>query len=164
MANFPMQWLSAWYRRQNSRSSSGETVRWGVVDMVWRQRHKKTGAKEPLLRCGTPDQILTGGLPLRRRSLYTTELRGRIGDMQMVRCTVRFLQGYTRFFYFTCFSSPCQSGGRPPQKNREPLFQRLPAEGAFAAYSITRTRMTLGRCLTSSMTLSATLEPRSTIV
>ena len=40
-------------------------MRWGVADMVWRQRHKKTGAKEPLLRCGTPDQILTGGLPLR---------------------------------------------------------------------------------------------------
>ena len=73
-------------------------------------------------------------------------------------------RGYTRFFYFTCFSSPCQSGGGPPQKNREPLKQRLPAEGAFAAYSITRTRMTLGKCLTSSMTLSATLEPRSTMV
>ena len=27
---------------------------------------------------GTPGQILTGGLPLRRRSLYTTELRGRM--------------------------------------------------------------------------------------
>ena len=78
MANFPMQWPSAWCRRQNSRSSVGKTVRRGVVDMVWRQRHKKTGAKDPLLRCGTPDQILTGGLPLRRRSLYTTELRGRM--------------------------------------------------------------------------------------
>ena len=100
----------------------------------------------------------------RRRSLYTTELRGHMGDIQTVRCTVGFLPGYTRFFYFTCFSSPCQSGGGPPQKNREPLKQRLPAEGAFAAYSITRTRMTLGKCLTSSMTLSATLEPRSTMV
>ena len=100
----------------------------------------------------------------RRRPLYPTELRGHMGDIQTVRCTVGFLPGYTRFFYFTCFSSPCQSGGGPPQKNREPLKQRLPAEGAFAAYSITRTRMTLGRCLTSSMTLSATLEPRSTMV
>lgn len=27
---------------------------------------------------GTPDQTLTGGLPLRRRSLYTTELQGQI--------------------------------------------------------------------------------------
>ena len=164
MAKFPMQWPSAWCRRQNSRRPVGRAVRRRTVDIVWRQRHKKTGAKEPLLRCGTPDQILTGGLPLRRRSLYTTELRGHMGDMPTVRCTVGFLPGYTRFFYFTCFSSPCQSGGGPPQKNREPLKQRLPAEGAFAAYSITRTRMTLGKCLTSSMTLSATLEPRSTMV
>ena len=50
-------------------------------------------------------------------------------------------------------------------KNREPPSkQRLPEEGAFAGHSITRTRMTLGRCLTSSITSSATLAPRSTMV
>ena len=27
---------------------------------------------------GTPDQTLTGGLPLMRRSLYTTELQGQV--------------------------------------------------------------------------------------
>ena len=41
-----------------------------------------------LCRCppfGTPDQTLTGGLPLRRRSLYTTELRGYMGIRPMVQ-------------------------------------------------------------------------------
>lgn len=41
-----------------------------------------------LCRCppfGTPDQTLTGGLPLRRRSLYTTELRGYMGIRLMVQ-------------------------------------------------------------------------------
>ena len=35
---------------------------------------------------GTPDQTLTGDLPLRRRSLYTTELRGYMGIRPMLWC------------------------------------------------------------------------------
>ena len=70
---------------------------------------------------------------------------------------------HTLFLFYLLFIS-LSIRRRAAAKNREPLKQRLPAEGAFAAYSITRTRMTLGKCLTSSMTLSATLEPRSTMV
>ena len=34
---------------------------------------------------GTPDQTLTGGLPLRRRSLYTTELQGHMQKYSIVQ-------------------------------------------------------------------------------
>ena len=40
------------------------------------KKRKKQGARRAPCFFGTPDQTLTGGLPLRRRSLYTTELRG----------------------------------------------------------------------------------------
>ena len=66
---------------------------------------------------GTPDQTLTGGLPLRRRSLYTTELQGPVSPApHPVRVP----------FHFSVFSPVCQ---------RKPSQTALPRGKDFMSLS-----------------------------
>jgi hypothetical protein len=45
-------------------------------------QHKKGAENQFSAPFGTPDQTLTGGLSLRRRPLYTTELPGHAYDIE----------------------------------------------------------------------------------
>ena len=80
--------------------------------------------------------------------------------------TRRFPGGQDAHAYsiLPAFQCPVNPKERRRKKPGTAVETAAPGRGAFAGYSITRTRMTLGRCLTSSITSSATLEPRSTMV
>ena len=101
---------------------------------------------------GTPDQTLTGGLPLRRRSLYTTELQGRMESIGVASdvCMASRIRGGL---------SALLSGHGGSAENIVPVFcpavngKGLPhRRQPSVAHWMTRTRITFSSAVTSSRT------------